>query len=242
MRALALAQVPLRWYEWSTADAGCPDYVHRFGSPTVLIDGHDVGGTTAGVKECCRLYPSDVGGLVGAPSVETILRSLRYTRDSPAASKRPSFGWRGTGAILPSLGVALLPKIACPACWPAYAGILSSLGVSFLIDTRYLFVLTTAFLVAALVLLGFRARRRRGYPPLFAGAAASLLILTGKFYAENELVMFGGVGLLMLASIWNSWPRGAAADRSCPACIPTPATANAPATCCEGATKGVVPS
>ena len=27
---------------------------------------------------------------------------------------------------LPGVGVSLLPKLMCPACWPAYAAVLSS--------------------------------------------------------------------------------------------------------------------
>jgi mercuric ion transport protein len=32
---------------------------------------------------------------------------------------------------LPGVGVSLLPKLTCPACWPAYAGLLSSVGLGF---------------------------------------------------------------------------------------------------------------
>jgi hypothetical protein len=28
-------------------------------------------------------------------------------------------------ALLPAILLALLPKLACPACWPAYVGLLS---------------------------------------------------------------------------------------------------------------------
>src|SRR5262249_18755610 len=65
----------------------------------------------------------------------------------------------------PGIGFALLPKLACPMCWPLYAGILSSLGLGFLIGTTYLVPLTIGFLAAALVVLGFRAKQRRGFGP-----------------------------------------------------------------------------
>ena len=41
-------------------------------------------------------------------------------------------------ALLPAIGAALLPKLTCPACWPAYAAVLSALGVSFVDYTPYL--------------------------------------------------------------------------------------------------------
>src|SRR5260370_27513328 len=45
----------------------------------------------------------------------------------------------------PGIGVSLLPKLMCPACWPAYAAVLSSVGLGFLISTTYLLPLTALF-------------------------------------------------------------------------------------------------
>ncbi|KAF0218625.1 MAG: putative Thioredoxin [Geobacteraceae bacterium] len=47
-------------------------------------------------------------------------------------------GWRGMAAMLPGIGLAFLPKLACPACWPAYAGVFSSLGLGFVNYNPYL--------------------------------------------------------------------------------------------------------
>ena len=60
----------------------------------------------------------------------------------------------------------LLPKLFCPLCWPLYAGIVSSVGLGFLIGTAYLLPITSAFLMLTLAVLGFLARQRRGYGPL----------------------------------------------------------------------------
>lgn len=46
--------------------------------------------------------------------------------------------WKHGLLSLPGVTVSLLPKLMCPACWPAYAGLLSSLGLGFLISARYL--------------------------------------------------------------------------------------------------------
>ena len=48
-------------------------------------------------------------------------------------------------SVLPSVVLALLPRLACPCQFPAYAGLLSSMGLSFLTQTVYLFPLTAAF-------------------------------------------------------------------------------------------------
>ena len=116
---------------------------------------------------------------------------------------------------IPGIGFALLPKLACPMCWPLYAGILSSLGLGFLIGTTYLVPLTIGFLAAALVVLGFRAKQRRGFGPLAIGIVGSAAILFGKFRADSIVVAHGGVIALVAASIWNIWPRSVAAPCPC---------------------------
>jgi hypothetical protein len=126
--------------------------------------------------------------------------------------------WKQNLLAAPGIGLSLLPKIACPACWPAYAGLLSSIGLGFLIpNAKYLLLMTVAFLALAVVMLGFRAQRRHGYVPVALGVVAANLILFGKFSLASNPVLYAGLGLLILASVWNSWPI---ASR----CICAPAT------------------
>src|SRR6266571_2322199 len=108
---------------------------------------------------------------------------------------------------IPGIGVALLPKLLCPLCWPLYAAVVSSVGLGFLIGTAYLLPITSAFLTLTLAALGFQAKKRRGYGPLVCGLAAAVAILIGKFYLESNPIVYGGVGLLMVASVWNAWPN-----------------------------------
>ncbi len=129
-----------------------------------------------------------------------------------------SRSWKLNFALLPGIGAAFLPKVACPACWPAYAGFLSSIGFGFLVDTAYLLPLTALFLAFAVFALAFRARRRRGYGPFFAGAAASATVLVGKFLFESDPAMYAGLALLIVASIWNSWPLERPTT-VCPSCV-----------------------
>jgi hypothetical protein len=109
------------------------------------------------------------------------------------------------------VGVSLLPKLTCPLCWPAYAGLLSALGLGFLLSTRYLLALTATFLIVAVGTLGFRASKRHGYGPVSLGLVAAALVLFAKFRLESNAVMYGGLGLLIAASVWNSWPQSAPA-------------------------------
>jgi hypothetical protein len=126
--------------------------------------------------------------------------------------------WKQNLLSVPGVGVSLLPKLICPLCWPAYAGLLSTLGLGFLISTAYLVPLTAALLALAVGSLAFRASRRRGFAPFWLGLTAAVFVLAGKFYIESAPVTYTGVGLLVLASLWNAWPRRD--DAICPACIP----------------------
>lgn len=128
-------------------------------------------------------------------------------------------GWRDMAATLPAIGVALLPKLACPACWPAYAGVLSAMGIGFANLNPYLLPLTALFLFLAIASLGFRARSRRGYGPFALGTVAAIIVVVGKFILMHDATMYGGIILLMGASLWNSWPRHRKGNNSCPACV-----------------------
>jgi len=141
------------------------------------------------------------------------------TKEALPCSGGNKIGWRETAATLPGIGIALLPKLTCPACWPAYAGILSSLGEGFVNYSPYLFQLTALFLILAIASLGFRAKRRRGYGPFVLGTAAALMILTGKFIFASEGALYGGIAILMGASLWNSWPMRKTGGSVCPACV-----------------------
>ena len=105
------------------------------------------------------------------------------------------------------MGLSALPKLACPVCWPAYAGLLSSLGLGFLISAAYLLPLTIVFLTLALAALAFRAKSRRGLGPFLVGLMSAMSVLFGKFVWESNVTIYSGVGMLVVASVWNAWPR-----------------------------------
>jgi hypothetical protein len=134
--------------------------------------------------------------------------------DGPDLAERPPSieDWRrirSSVATLPGIAFALLPKVTCPACWPAYASVFTSLGLGFLLGVRWLFPATAVFLLIAVAALGFRARRRRGFGPFLVGLGASAIVLGGKFGLGIDSAMYAGLPLLIGASIWNTWPRRA---------------------------------
>src|SRR5437773_10348996 len=108
--------------------------------------------------------------------------------------------WKQGVLALPGVAVSLLPKLVCPMCWPAYAGLLSSVGLGFLISAAYLLPFTAGFLALALAAMGFRANSRHGYGPFLLGVVATVGVLLGKFRWESKATMYGAVGLLVLRS------------------------------------------
>lgn len=149
--------------------------------------------------------------------MDDILHALQNANRRTKPPRRPST-WRTSLAVVPGIGVALLPKVACPACWPAYAGVLSAVGMGFLLDEKWLLPLSGTFLVLAVAALAFRAPTRRGYGPFLLGTAASGAALVSKFVLDSNAAMYAGLAVLVIASVWNSWPRRQ--DTRCVACPP----------------------
>jgi mercuric ion transport protein len=109
-------------------------------------------------------------------------------------------------AAAPAVGAALLPRLACPCQMPAYAGLLSSMGLAFLMETVYLFPLTAMCLTFSVGGLAISAKRRRGYAPFVVGLLGAILLMAGKFAFALPFAVYGGLMLLLAASLWNSWP------------------------------------
>ncbi len=110
-------------------------------------------------------------------------------------------------SVIPAVAASLLPAGLCPVCWTAYTGLLSSLGCSFLLKTEVLLPLVVVCLLVSLVSLAYKAKQNRGYNPFILGLLGSIVILGGKFVLGSDASMYIGIGILVVASIWNSWPR-----------------------------------
>jgi len=204
LKAFQLVGLSPNWHEWEISRPETPENVRHFGSPTILVDGKDVSEAsdrTAGSS--CRLYATQTGYEM-APAVTEIAGALR----AAGSNSRGSNISRSLGfASLPSIAVAVLPKLTCPLCWPAYAALLSSVGVNFVNYTPMLLPVLAILLVVSLLALAYRARGRRGFGPFWLGLFASLMILIGKFVLDSDSAIYIGSGLLVGASLWNIWPR-----------------------------------
>ena len=162
------------------------------------------------------------GKYIGIPSVESITSALLRVKSAGIVTgtdiKQLNSLRRSLG-FLPGISIALLPKVACPSCWPAYAGFLSSFGIGFVNYTPYLLPLTTIFLILAVVSQWYRAGTRRGYGPFILGIFAATIVLVGKFIFFSDSTMYGGIVLLMSATLWNSWPKRRNNIDSCSTCV-----------------------
>ncbi|HHQ47613.1 MAG TPA: MerC domain-containing protein [Acidobacteria bacterium] len=140
-------------------------------------------------------------------------------RNAPASSRR---SWLASLAAAPGIGASLLPIGVCPACWPAYAGLLSALGLGFLLRKTWLLPLTIVALGVAVGALAWRSRARRGLGPALLGLSASAAIVIGKFVLPSTVLSSTGIVVLVAASIWNAWPRRSheSGDGACPCCVP----------------------
>lgn len=220
IKGFRAAGVTPRWSEWEVSDPSAPQHLRRLGSPTILVDGRDITGTPRDEAErCCRLYTLN-NEQHGVPPLAMIVSALTDPRVGTTFSPtKGASAVRSYAALLPVVGLAALPKLTCPACWPAYAGLLSSLEVGFVNYTPYLLPLTAAFLAISVLALAYRAKRRREYGPLLLGTFAALAALIGKFGFDSDGIMWTGLGVLAVASIWNAWPKRRG-DAACDACVP----------------------
>lgn len=133
----------------------------------------------------------------------------------------PPRSWRSVLAAVPAVGAGFVPVGACPVCMAATAGVFSALGLSFLLETRFLLPLMTAFLVVALWALAYQANLRRGFGPLFLGVLSAAAIFIGKFVLSSDTVLYVGLAGLGSAAVWNAWPVKQNRNNPCPACQAT---------------------
>ena len=216
IKAFMQTGVSARWQEWERGSPDTPDHARAYGSPTILVDGKDIAGVApnAGTR-ACRVYGDARGNLSRTPSIETICSALFNAAPpkQPVASR-----WQAMAASFPAIGTALLPKLTCPLCFPAYAAVLSALGIEFVNYTPYLLPLTVIFLAVAISVLALQARRTGKIIPLALGIIASLIVLFAKFGIDADWLTTGGI-IMLVAAIFLGNRTKSTAIAPCPACV-----------------------
>lgn len=66
------------WVEWNRSDKKSPNYVMKYSSPTILINGKDVDLLTSEISgdAACRIYSDEKGKLKGVPSIAQIKTAI----------------------------------------------------------------------------------------------------------------------------------------------------------------------
>ncbi len=123
--------------------------------------------------------------------------------------------WLGSLAVLPGIGAALLPALTCPACWPAYVGLLSSMGIGFVNYSPWLLGLTAIFLAIALAALANKGIKQKIWGPFYLGVGGAIFLITGKYVFNIDMLLYTGVVLLIAGSVWNAWPKKVCTAKSC---------------------------
>lgn len=205
-RALVQVGLPARWLEWNLSWPKAPAHTKGFGSPAILVNGQDIAGAAPFEAACCRVY--DVAGIrSGAPPCELIVRAL-----TAAKAGAPPSGRARMLLVLPAIVTSLVPGLTCPACWPAYAALLSALGLGFIPTTPYLLPFTVTSLVVALTVLWVRGERR---VPFMIALVASVVVLLGKFVLSSSVTTYSGAGLLAVAAFSTFWRHPRAKCSTC---------------------------
>lgn len=117
-------------------------------------------------------------------------------------ARRP---WMRSLALLPGGVLALLPAAKCPVCIAAYAGVLSSLGLGVLHDDRVLTPIIAVLLGVGLLSVAWSTRGHRRPGPLVLTVLGSAAVIAGRLIWSLPAVLYGGVVLLVGASLWNLW-------------------------------------
>lgn len=196
LQAFAIASLPARWTEWRTDAAETPERLRRVGSPTILVHGRDVYSATGAAGPSCRLYG---GAGSAAPMPEEIARKLK---------SRP---WRSLGGLASGISGAaalLLPAGLCPACWPAYAAVLASMGAAFLLETAYQAPIAAGLFALAIGLHSYQALRNGRYAALLLGFAGASAAWTGKFVLSAPAIQYVGLFAYLVSVLWTSAGSG----------------------------------
>jgi len=119
--------------------------------------------------------------------------------------RRGRFGWLRPLAVAPAAVLPLLPSFTCPFCIAAYAGTLSALGLGFLLNESVLAPLIAVFLVVGIASIAWTSRSHRRIGPLAGAIVGSALVVVGRLIWDLPIVLYAGVGLLVLSSLWNLW-------------------------------------
>lgn len=124
--------------------------------------------------------------------------------------------WARSLLLLPGALLPLLPSATCPVCLGAYAGLLSAIGLGFIINERVVVPLIALFLAINIVSVAWSTRSYRRREPLLGTLLGSAAVVVGRLMWHVHLLVYSGVALLLAASLFNLWLRRSRRERLAP--------------------------
>jgi len=128
---------------------------------------------------------------------------FKQDADSPVRNHRERPQWIQAVVAIPATVLPLLPSFSCPVCLAAYAGVLSTLGLGFLLTDRVQRPIIVFFLVVTLVSVAWSARRHRRFGPVGCVFFGSLAVVAGRIVWASRPVLYAGVLCLVIGTFWN---------------------------------------
>jgi hypothetical protein len=142
----------------------------------------------------------------------------------PTNGKRGAGLWvkhrRTTFLTISSALFAIAPK--CPICFLAYFGIFGVATASASAYRVWLPPITGFWLTLTIAMLAFQRRGKRRYGPAALGFVAALLLMTGKFVADSQVMTFAGIVALLAAAVWRSRIQQPISTEVCSQCDELP--------------------
>ena len=109
---------------------------------------------------------------------------------------------RTTLMAISSVLLAVAPK--CPICFLAYFGIFGVATASASVYRMWLPPIMGFWLALTIAMLAIQRRGQRRYGPALIGLVAALLVFTGKFIIDSQVMTFAGIVALLGAAVWRA--------------------------------------
>jgi MerC mercury resistance protein len=123
-------------------------------------------------------------------------------------------------AALPAAFLSLLPAVTCSACLGAYAGLLSALGLGFLVRSTVLEPLLISTLLIGLGSIVWSTLRQRNPWPLALTLLGDLAVVIGRYAVASQEMQWLGFPLILGGALWSIWlRRRLPASQECAACV-----------------------
>jgi len=120
-----------------------------------------------------------------------------------SAPRRGRPGWLQTLIAVPAAVLPLLPSFSCPVCVAAYAGLLSSLGLGFLLTDRVQRPMIVAFLIVSVGSVAWGARQYKKIGPFLLVLIGSIGIVAGRLVWSIAPAIYVGALFVVAGAIWN---------------------------------------